>query len=275
MTTHKNIRFYGLFIVLVLLGVVLASQPSGKRTRLQNKEQEGSIKPIGRIEDLRIINKTSGFSVVEIKKISDKVFELTYKNDYSKSITGFEVSISGMRVQTELILGGDEQQFVSPGNTFREAYSAQVGLDRDGIQILAVVFYDGSSDGDIRYIKEITDYRLGMKTERQRVLALLEQVITSKNQNISTKLGELETDISSTTPSTQQDSRLDNVGLGIRNERRRMLDEIRILKHKHEYAQIDEGKARQLKEDLLIVKAISENIIRLASPSSRPQKSSQ
>jgi hypothetical protein len=275
MTTHKNIRFYGLFIVLVLLGVVLASQPSGKRTRLQNKEQEGSIKPIGRIEDLRIINKTSGFSVVEITRISDKVFELTYKNDYSKSITGFEVSISGMRVQTELILGGDEQQFVSPGNTFREAYSAQVGLDRDGIQILAVVFYDGSSDGDIRYIKEITDYRLGMKTERQRVLALLEQVITSKNQKISTALGELETDISSTIPSTQQDSRLDNVGLGIRNERRRVLDEIRILKDKHQYAQIDEGKASQLREDLLIVKAISENIIRLASLSSSLKRSSQ
>ncbi len=61
MTTHKNIRFYSLFIVLVLLGVVLASQPSGKRTRLQNKEQEGSIKPIERTEDLRIINKTSSY----------------------------------------------------------------------------------------------------------------------------------------------------------------------------------------------------------------------
>ncbi len=275
MPAHKNIRFYSLLIVLVLLGVVLASQPSGKRTRLQNEEQEGSIKPIERIEDLRIINKTTGFSVVEIKKISDQLFELTYKNDYSKRITGFEVSIGGMRIQKELILGGDEQQFISPGNTFHETYSAQVGLDRDGIQILAVVFDDGGSDGDIRYIKEITDYRLGMKTERQRVVALLEQVITSKTQKISTALGELETDISSNIPSTQQDSRLDNVGLGVRNERRRMLEEIRILKDKHQYAQVDEGKARQLKEDLLIVKAISENIIRLASLSSRPQIRSQ
>jgi len=270
MKTHSNFRFYGIASVLLFLTVVIASQSSGNRSRIQIKQQKSSIKPIERIEDLRIINKTSAFSILEIKKISDNLFEITYKNNYSKTITGFEVSIGGMRIQTELILGGDEQQFISSGNTFQKAYAAQEGLDRDGIQILAVVFDDGSSDGDTRYIKEITDYRLGMKTERQRVLALLEQVITFKNQDISTALGELEANISSTAPSTQQESRLDNVQLGIRNERRRMLDEIRILKDKHQHAMIDKEKARQLKEDLLTVKAISENIIRLASVSSRP-----
>jgi hypothetical protein len=275
MAVHKTFRFYSLFSILVLLGVVLASQPSGKSTRLQNKEQEGSIKPIERAEDLRIINKTSGFSVVEIKKISDTVFEITYKNDYSKTITGFEVAMGGMRVQTELILGGDEQQFISPGNTFAKAYAAQEGMDRDGIQILAVVFDDGSSDGDTRYIKEITDYRLGMKTERERGLALLEKVINSKNQSISIALEELETHLSSTIPSTQQDSRLDNVGLGIRNERRRMLDDIRILKDKHPHAQVDERQARHLKEELVSAKTRSEKIIKLASLSSGPNRSSQ
>jgi hypothetical protein len=268
MTTYRNVRLYGLAVVLLFLGVLIASRSSGKSERPKTNEQDGLIKPIEKIEDLRIENRTSWFNIAGIKKISDHLFEITYKNDYSKSITGFEVSIGGMRVQTELILGGDEQQFILPGNTFQKAYAAQEGLDRHGIQILAVVFDDGSSDGDIAYIKEITDYRLGMKNERQRVLALLEQVMRSKDQNISTALGDLETDISSTIAATQQDSRLDNVGLGIRNERRRMLDEIRILKNKHHYAQVDEGKARQLKEDLLIVKARSENIIRLAS--SRP-----
>jgi hypothetical protein len=275
MRTQFNFRFYSIASVLLFLSVVIASQSSGNRSRIQTREQESSIKPIERIEDLRIINKTSAFSVLEIKKISDNLFEITYKNDYSKTITGFEVSVGGMRIQTELILGGDERQFIFPGNTFQKAYAAQEGLERDGIQILAVVFDDGSNDGEIRYVKEITDYRLGMKTERQRVLTLLEQVITSKNQDISTELGELETGISSTAPSTQQESRLDNVELGIRNERRRMLDEIRILRDKHRYAMVDDGKARQLKEDLLIVKAISENIIRLASLSSRLQRSSQ
>ncbi|MEK6410526.1 MAG: hypothetical protein AABN34_26680 [Acidobacteriota bacterium] len=275
MKTHSNFRFYSIASVLVFLSVVIVSQSSGKRSRLQIKEQEDSIKPIERIEDLRIINKTSAFRVVEIKKISDSLFELTYKNNYSKSITGFEVATGGMRIQTELILGGDEHQFISPGNTFQKAYAAQEGLDRDGIQILAVVFDDGSSDGDIRYIKEITDYRLGMKTERQRVLALLEQVINSKTQSISMALEALEAQVSSTIPSTQQNSRLDNVGLGIRNERRRMLDEIRMLKDKHQHAQLDEGEALQLKEELVSAKARSEKIIKLASLSSGPGRRSQ
>lgn len=268
MTRYRNIRLYGFALVLLVLGIVSGSRSSGKNERPQTNQQEGRIKPIERIEDLRIRNRTSMFNIAQIKKVSDNMFEITYKNDYSKTITGFEVSVGGMRVQTELILGGDELEFISPGKTFQKAYAAQEGLDLDGMQILAVVFDDGSSDGDIRYIKEITDYRLGMKTERQRVLALLEQVITSKTQIISTALAELETDISSAFQSSPQDNRLDNVGLGIRNERSRMLDEIRILRDKHQFAQFDEVKARQLKEDLLIVKSISENIIRLASPSS-------
>jgi hypothetical protein len=271
MTPQKNILFHGLFVALLLLGVVLASQPARKRMRQQNREQEVSIKPLERIEDLKLTNKTTGLQVVEIKKLSDKMLELTFKNEYNKSITGFEVSVGGMRVQTELILGGDEQQFISPGSTFEKAYAAQEGLDRAGIQILGVVFEDGTSDGDLRAIKEITDYRLGMKTERQRVLALLNKVIAADNQKISIGLEELEADIYSSVSLNQQDSKLDNVGLGIRNERRRMLEEIRILRAKHQYAQMDEGKARQLKEDLAFVKVMSENIIKLAS--SRPLRS--
>lgn len=262
MTTFSNVRFYGFVAVLLFVGVVIASRSSGKSPQPRINEQESLIKPIERIEDLRIINKTSAFSVVEIKKISDNLFEITFKNEYSKSITGFEVSTGGMRIQTELILSGDERQFISPGSIYQETYAAQTGLDRYGVQILAVIFDDGSSDGDSKYIKEMTDYRLGMKIERQRVLALLEQVIAAKNQSISTALEELEAHMISTLPSTQQNSTLDNVGLGIRNERRRMLDEIRMLTGKHQHAQIDEDQPRQLKEDLVIVKGMYENIIR-------------
>lgn len=263
MTKYVNVRLYAFALVLLFIGIAIAGRSPGRKQRAQANDQQGLIKPIERIEDLRIINKTSAFRVLAIKKISDNVFEITYKNEYSKTITGFEVSIGGMRVQTELILGGDEHQFIPPGNTSQEAYPAQEGLDRNGIQILAVVFDDGSSDGDIRYIKEITDYRLGMKTERQRVLPLLERVISSNTQNISMALEELETEVSSTAQSTQQNNKLDNVGLGIRNERRRILDEVTILKNKYQNAQIDKGNARQLKEDLVIVKVRSENIMRL------------
>lgn len=266
MKTSGNIRFYGFAIALLFLGLVIGSRTSGTSQRHQTNEQEVVISPIGRVEDLKTINHTSAFNIAEIRKVSDAFLEIIFKNEYDKSVTGFEVSIGGMRIQTELILGGDEQQFISPGSTFQKAYDAQSGLDRYGVQVLAVIFDDGSSDGDITAIKEITDYRLGMKTERERVLTLLGHVMMSKSMPMAFE--ELEAEMSSAIPSSQQNGRLDNVGLGIRNERRRMLQEIRMLKDKHQYAQSDVTKALELKQDLVIITAKCKNIIRLASASS-------
>jgi len=275
MPTTRNFRFYGLFIVLVLLGLVLASQPAGKKPRHQNTRQENLIRPIDQIEDIKISNRTSSFTPVEIKKISADLFAVTYRNDYAKNITGFEVSIGGMRIQTELTLGGDEREFILPGRTFQETYAPQEGLERIGVQILAVVFDNGTGDGDTKYVKEITDYRMGMTTERQRLLKLLDQVLASKNQDIAIALGALEAQLTAAIPSTQQDSKLDNVAVGIRNESRRILDEIRMLKAKHQSAQTDAEEAEQLRNDLVVMKVRSESVLRLAVPLGWPGRSTQ
>src|SRR5258706_15495041 len=121
MMGNRNIRLYGLAVVLLFLGIVLASRSSGKNEQPQTDQEQGRIKPIDRVEDLKIKNRTSLFSIAKMRKISDKVFEITFRNDYRKAITGFEVAIGGMTVQTELILGGDEQEFISPGNTLQKA----------------------------------------------------------------------------------------------------------------------------------------------------------
>ena len=272
---YRNIRLYCFSVVLLFLGIVLASRSSGKNERAQTNQQEGRIKPIERIEDLRITNHTSSFNVVDIKKLSDSIFEITFQNNYSKRITGFEVSVGGMRVQTELTLGGDEGQFISPGGSYQEAYSAQQGLDRHGVQILAVVFDDGSGDGDTKYIKEITDYRFGMQVERQRVLALLEEVLKATDEHIPQALEELESNLSFGIASTSQNSTLDNVGLGTRNERRRTLEEISMLKKNHQDAMSVTRSGSQLRRDLVSLEEVFKNIIRLTSRTSESQKSSQ
>ena len=275
MTGYRSIRLYCFSVVLLFLGIVLAGRSSGKNERVQTNQQESRIRPIERIEDLRITNRTSSFNVADIKKLSDNIFEITFQNNYSKRITGFEVSVGGMRVQTELILGGDEGQFISPGDSYQEAYSSQQGLDRHGVQILAVVFDDGSGDGDTKFIKEISDYRFGMQVERQRVLALLEEVVQATDEHMPQALEELESNLSLGIASTRQNSSLDNVGLGTRNERRRMLEEISMLKKKHQNALSVTRNSGQLRRDLVSLEGVFKNIIKLASLTSESQRRSQ
>lgn len=265
MKKYNHPALYGLIITFLSLSIVIAVQSSVKRNRYNTQQPEGFIKPIDKVEDLKVVNKTSNFIVTEIKKNSDKIFEIIFKNQYSKRITGFEISIAGTRVQTELILGGDEQEFIPPGSVYPKAYAAQAELYKYGIQILAVMFDDGSSDGDITYIKEIKDYRLGIKIERERVLSLLEPIINSKNQDTSTALEAMEAQLSATLPLSQQTGKLDNIGLGVRNEKQRILDEIRMLISKHQSVQSSEEKNHLLKEDLSIFKEMYKDIINLAS----------
>ena len=271
MKKYGALLSYGFVVALALLSI-MASQSVGKRSQYEAKMQESPISPPERVEDLKIVNKTSAFRITEIKKVSDNLFEVTYKNKYGKGITGFEVSVGSMRVQTELILGGNDQQFIPPGGVYLKTYTTQEGLDKYGLQILAVMFDDGGGDGDAKYIKEITDYRLGMKIERERVLPLLEQLLTLKTQNISTALEGLENKLSSTIPPIQQNSKLDNVGIGIRNERWRILQEIKNLKNKQQQVLSNHQQVNQFKEDLNMIKEVSIGIITLASQSLRPQR---
>src|SRR6266852_6164292 len=121
MPTARNFRFHWFFLILVVLGLVIATRPAGKNPRHQTTIQENLIKPIERIEDIKISNRTSAITPVEIKKVSEDLFAITYRNDYTKHITAFEVTIGGTRIQTELTLGGDENQFIFPTKTFQES----------------------------------------------------------------------------------------------------------------------------------------------------------
>ena len=271
MKKYKNIlrtlRLPFIFILLCLSIIGVSASRAGKQKQDDIEKPKETID----INNLKIINMTSAFKVIEIKENSDGLFDITYKNEYRKSITGFEVSISGMRIQTELTLGGDEQQFIPSGSTYDKTYSVQENLGQNGIQILAVVFDDGTADGDPKYIKEITDYRLGIKLERERVLPMLENILTSKPQTFSKALEELETHMTSVLPSYQQNGKLNNIDLGIRNERRRILSEIKMLRDKHPNALSTEQEINQFRGDLVFVKQMYERIIQLTSKSSAPQ----
>jgi len=100
---------------------------------------------------------------------------------------------------------------------------------------------------------------------------MLENILTSKPQTFSKGLEELETHMTSVLPSYQQNGKLNNIDLGIRNERRRILSEIKMLRDKHPNALRTEQEINQFRGDLVFVKQMYERIIQLTSKSSVPQ----
>lgn len=216
-------------ICLTLLGIGVWSSASSRKQRSRPLEE---IRKDLVTDQIKLDNKTQGFEILRMDKTQMGDILLSLKNNYAKRITGFQVTVGAARIQTELILGGDENEFISPGAIYEKVYFAQEGLDEQGIVVRAVVFEDGTSDGEPDFIKEIKDYRVGMKLERERVLARLHYILSSTQTDILADLEKLELDTLSLTQGRRY-GKLDNIALGSRNERKRILDEIKNFRRIH------------------------------------------
>lgn len=224
---------------------------------------ENHVKPF-KVEDLKITNKTFAFNVRAVEMLNDGLIKISYENGYNKRITGINVSVGGGRVQTELTVSGDESHFIAPAATFEKVYAIQEDINQLGITVLSVIFDDGSSDGDQEYIKEMEDYRLGVKMERERVLTHLRRVLSLPDAEVRAALNRLQSEIGNSLPSGQQNTKIDNVGLGIRNERQRIYREISILSSKQYLTPLVKGQKNELREDLNQLQKLYEGIIDLS-----------
>jgi hypothetical protein len=225
-----NSRF--IFFVGVTMCTIVVGVGAWSSTSPFQQKKDASLEEIREnlgIDKIPVKNNTRAFDVVSIEKTGMGDLQLVFRNGYEKKITGFQVTVGGARIQTELILGGDEREFIIPGATYQKIYMAQEGLDRHGITIRAVVFEDGSADGEPKFIEEIKDYRLGLKIERQRVLELLQGILALPDADMSVALEELEAKIPSL-PQRKKSRGLDNIALGMNHERRRILGEIKKIR---------------------------------------------
>lgn len=218
-------------VCVALLGLGAWSSGSSHQKKQTSLEQlEASLEELRerlKVEDLQVNNKTRALEIVSIEKVVDRGdFRVTLRNGYDKKVTGFQVNVGTVRTGTELIMSGKDRYFISPGGTYTRVYATQVGLDKLGITVLCVVFEDGSSDGERKYIQEIKQWRLGMRMARERVLPLLR---AAKNSSDPERLDKLEFQISEL-PTVQEDGLPDNVKAGLHAESKRILSEIDILK---------------------------------------------
>lgn len=197
-------RFFAALLVVFCAALFCTSVwssgglPWKKEARLKQIEQLESLKRSFQVENLKVTNKTQHFIVVSIEKTRTDDLLLTLRNDYDKKITSYELSL-GSKVTMADYLYSEREDGIAPG-TIVENYQA-IDIDPElrtkGVSILAVMFEDGTSDGDPAHIQEITQYRLGGKMQIERALAALEKVKSLPKNKMIAELRRMNTELTS------------------------------------------------------------------------------
>lgn len=170
---------------------VLGASALSSRTSTNGKIslQQGKGLEIGQ-------NKTRHLQVVSVEQTEDEIL-LSLKNDYSKSINAFTVSIGELTISEDYVYSG---KGTAPGSqyTFRIAKqpAAPNRYEQPTINILAVVFDDRTGDGESRHVSKILDSRLGDKMQLRRILPLLRKTLSSPDDDLPNALDELVSQVS-------------------------------------------------------------------------------
>lgn len=191
----------------------------------------------------QVVNKTQSFQVEELVLNAERnAYLLTLKNGYNKSINGYSIGVGSSKLDVDLTSG---ERTIAPGGTTQESIPASRlhadgvnGLPLNTINVLAVMFDDGSSDGDSPAIAIIRQRRLGIKLQLQRINSILESNTASSGSVTPITLGQIRQQIStlSIEPSAGQSPM---VRSGLKSAKEDLLLEIDALKQKP--GQYEEG----------------------------------
>jgi hypothetical protein len=146
-----------------------------------------SVTRIAQDDELYVAKKTLAFQVVSIKTEGTSL-QILLRNVSHKNINGYKIGIAdGFQVTKDLALANE---VIKPNDTdqFRIAISPDDKLD---INILSVIFDDGTTDGDPNAAAELTNKRLGMQVQLGRIISLLQSELASPDANTLTVLDRL------------------------------------------------------------------------------------
>jgi hypothetical protein len=174
---------------------------SKKEIHAKQIEKLESLKRSLRVENLKVTNKTQHFYIVSIRKTPNGDILLSLRNDYDKKITSYELSM-GSKVTMADYIYSEREDGILPGNIVDnyQAIDIDPELSAKGIAILAVMFEDGTSDGDPAHIREITQYRLGGKMQMEQALDTLEKLKSLPKSKMTAELSRIKTQLTTSEP---------------------------------------------------------------------------
>jgi hypothetical protein len=181
--------------MLVICFIALRYSATGASRITQNVFPQNNQSP-------QITNKTGAFQVIETVQDSD-AYIFSIRNDYKKAINGYSVSMGdGRSSQDNDLTIGD--RIIASGAIEKVQISVsnlQVGSMNSASQVpnlivLAVMFEDGTSDGDPRTIARLANRRLGKTIQFSRILPALDAVLSSTNRKFPSALKQLKEQVS-------------------------------------------------------------------------------
>jgi hypothetical protein len=184
--------------------------------------------------DLEVSNRTRAFQVISAIRSGEDV-RVSFKNGYNKTINAFTLSGgSNSGVQVDFT---NSDTAIAPGATYNYR-TAAASLEPSvsavkplNLTVLAVVFEDGTSDGEANAIADVKNRRSGEKVALARIIPLLDQTLAASDADLPAALDRLKAQISSLFPDSEQGQSPEIAG-GILHGKGDVLGDIERLKQK-------------------------------------------
>lgn len=142
-------------------------------------------------DDVPVINKTTGFQVVQVKRL-DNGLALSLKNNYPRRITAFVLTVGdGFRITEDFITSEvSDEVGIQPQQTFERTYPLPTDKTTERIVLQAIVLDDKTGDGDAIIFEDIKDTRLAQAVQIRRSLKVLEKYLNDRSgvENLKTEM---------------------------------------------------------------------------------------
>lgn len=211
-------RWHKFSIVALLLGVLVIISTAVSSSTILRPQRS-----------LKVKNTTQALQLVGTSRVEGRI-KLTLRNVSPKNINGFQILVGKSRVQVEF-LDADEpgRQTLASGGIYEDWFLNESNPNVPDVVIFAVMFEDGSSDGEADMIREMEQTRQGKRIQVERFKSLLQNALAASGGDTVEVLEKIEHDILAT-PEDMDERLPGNVKLGLYNEKSRLLNELRHLK---------------------------------------------
>lgn len=218
---------------------IIAYQSNSSASLSQTKTKQDEF---GK-EEVKFFYKTNSFQVINTEIIDDNL-QITLKNNYNKSINGFYLTVGNLSGDNSSfdveLLYSDVREEILPNETFVLPVGLGKKLYTEGLTLRAVIFTDGTGDGEPDLIQEKQDVRQGEKFQLNEGIKLLKEFRISQSKNFSSKLESLKLNASSLPTKDTTKSLAYNSGLSSGKETL-----MYYLNKKQEYETLDELTVEQ------------------------------
>jgi hypothetical protein len=206
----KN-RIIALFAIVVSLTAITMYTFTVLKRNAQGQQEQPE-----RVTELpQIANKTSSLQVISYKVIDNEAHFLL-KNVSKKDINAFYVTIlsngDGTTYQVELLYS-DIKTEISPDQDFTFRAPLEEISRYKNFTLHAVLFADGTSDGEQSYVQEIIEVREGEKIQLIKGLRWIKEITSLPNIESTSEFTNLNQKLSSLYITDKTESQAFNSGL--------------------------------------------------------------